>query len=53
MGDQTQSYDIFQTPLSSGYPLPLKPLLKFIEKWSQYIMHMRIFSFAQQVDLDI
>jgi hypothetical protein len=24
MGDQTQAYDIFQTPLSSGYPLPLK-----------------------------
>ncbi len=23
MGDQTQAYDIFQTPLSSGYPLPL------------------------------
>jgi hypothetical protein len=23
MGDQTQPYDIFQTPLSSGYPLPL------------------------------
>ncbi len=25
MGDQTQAYDIFQTPLSSGYPLPLTP----------------------------
>ncbi len=24
MGDQTQAYDIFQTPLSSGYPLPLR-----------------------------
>ncbi len=23
MWDQTQAYDIFQTPLSSGYPLPL------------------------------
>ncbi len=23
MGDQTQAYDIFQAPLSSGYPLPL------------------------------
>jgi hypothetical protein len=23
MGDQTQAYDIFQTPLSSGYPLSL------------------------------
>ncbi len=23
MGDQTQAYDIFQTTLSSGYPLPL------------------------------
>ncbi len=23
MGDQTQAYDIFQTPLSSGYSLPL------------------------------
>ncbi len=23
MGDQIQAYDIFQTPLSSGYPLPL------------------------------
>ncbi len=27
MGDQTQAYDIFQTPLSSGYPLPLKSQL--------------------------
>jgi hypothetical protein len=26
MGDQTQAYDIFQTPLSSGYPLPLRNL---------------------------
>ncbi len=26
MGDQTQAYDIFQTPLSSGYPLPLRRL---------------------------
>ncbi len=24
MGDQTQAYEIFQTPLSSGYPLPLR-----------------------------
>jgi hypothetical protein len=24
MGDQTQAYDIFQTPLSSGYPLHLR-----------------------------
>ncbi len=24
MGDQTQAFDIFQTPLSSGYPLPLR-----------------------------
>jgi hypothetical protein len=24
MGDQTQAYDIFQTPLSSCYPLPLR-----------------------------
>ncbi len=23
MGDQIQAYDIFQTPLSSGYHLPL------------------------------
>ncbi len=23
MGDQTQACDIYQTPLSSGYPLPL------------------------------
>ncbi len=28
MGDQTQAYDIFQAPLSSGYPLPLKQILK-------------------------
>ncbi len=28
-GDQTQAYDIFQTPLSSGYPLPLKHFLKY------------------------
>jgi hypothetical protein len=28
MGDQTQAYDIFQTPLSSGYPLPL--ITKFL-----------------------
>ncbi len=30
MGDQTQAYDIFQAPISSGYPLPLtqrSPLL--------------------------
>ncbi len=27
MGDQTQAYDIFQTPLSSGYPLPLNDSL--------------------------
>jgi len=27
MGDQTQAYDIFQTPLSSGYPLPLSARL--------------------------
>jgi hypothetical protein len=26
MGDQTQAYDIFQTPLSSGYPLPLRSI---------------------------
>ncbi len=26
MGDQTQAYDIFQTPPSSGYPLPLRSL---------------------------
>ncbi len=26
MGDQTQAYDIFQTPLSSGYPLPLNEI---------------------------
>ncbi len=24
MGDQTQAYDIFQAPPSSGYPLPLR-----------------------------
>ena len=24
MGDKTQAFDIFQTPLSSHYPLPLK-----------------------------
>ena len=28
MGDQTQAYDIFQTPLSSGYPLPLNGFLQ-------------------------
>ncbi len=27
MGDQTQAYDIFQTPLSSGYPLPLRLII--------------------------
>ncbi len=29
MGDQTQAYDIFQTPLSSGYPLPLKASIQY------------------------
>jgi hypothetical protein len=28
MGDQTQAYDIFPTPLSSGYPLPLSNFTK-------------------------
>ncbi len=31
MGDQTQAYDIFQTPLSSGYPLPLSPEMEFLD----------------------
>ncbi len=30
MGDQTQAYDIFQTPLSSGYPLPLSSKIYLI-----------------------
>ncbi len=30
MGDQTQAYDIFQTPLSSGYPLPLSIAKKIL-----------------------
>jgi hypothetical protein len=29
MGDQTQAYDIFQAPLSSGYPLPSRKKKKF------------------------
>jgi hypothetical protein len=28
MGDQTQACDIFQAPLSSGYPLPLTVISK-------------------------
>jgi hypothetical protein len=28
MGDKTQAFDIFQTPLSSQYPLPLRNVLK-------------------------
>jgi hypothetical protein len=27
MGDKTQAFDIFQTPLSSHYPLPLIAIL--------------------------
>ncbi len=37
MGDQTQAYDIFQTHLSSGYPLPssyFSPLKRHGEKWA-------------------
>jgi hypothetical protein len=30
MEDQTQAYDIFQTPLSSGYPLPLNMFLDLL-----------------------
>ncbi len=33
MGDQTQAYDIFQTPLSSGYPLPLRIVLSTQNVW--------------------
>ncbi len=40
MGDQTQAYDIFQTPLSSGYPLPLsvrkKPLYESLSSERLY-----------------
>ncbi len=40
MGDQTQAYDIFQTPLSSGYPLPLidKILLSMATKFTSRIL---------------
>jgi hypothetical protein len=34
MGDQTQAYDIFQTPLSSGYPLPLNSLMRIRNRGS-------------------
>jgi hypothetical protein len=29
MGAKTQAFDIFQTPLSSHYPLPLSQLIDF------------------------
>jgi hypothetical protein len=40
MGDQTQAYDIFQTPLSSGYPLPLNRFL-----WSKSIFKRWVMTF--------
>ncbi len=37
MGDQTQAYDIFQTPLGSGYPLPL---INPRQRWSSTIFSL-------------
>ncbi len=33
MGDKTQAFDIFQTPLSSHYPLPL--INNFLSLWQE------------------
>jgi hypothetical protein len=44
MGDRTQAYDIFQTPLSSGYPLPLTlPVLffAFYSCFSSFIIEVK------------
>ncbi len=41
MGDQTQAYDIFQAPLSSGYPLPLMIFLLLFFLNNTSISHER------------
>ncbi len=49
MGDQTQAYDIFQTPLSSGYPLPLKAYSRestFFHIKSKYLCFISRFYYA-------
>ncbi len=45
MGDQTQAYDIFQTPLSSGYPLPLSTLMPLLEKNKKIVNFNLVFDF--------
>ncbi len=40
MGDQTQAYDIFQTPLSYGYPLPL---MQFMYLYVTYMVWLSMY----------
>jgi hypothetical protein len=43
MRDQTQAYDIFQTPLSSGYPLPLSSeIVQGFDKIEIFLYHKKL-----------
>jgi hypothetical protein len=47
MGAKIQAFDIFQTPLSSHYPLPLSSLL--INKVSLYLFHTYVSNLTRLV----